>query len=155
MICYSKWGEFQMIQMRWIPGAWRSYTFFDAPNLWSLARLSRTSRTTSKIHWKIWKSMHVVFAHFPSQSASKLSCSLVIPTTRPHIGHAEQTLRDFGAWLRSAPVGPGGKRFVIAGNHDFWLEDSPGGFGWQVSLLRVAGKEGKMRWIPGRTGEIS
>lgn len=38
-------------------------------------------------------------------------------------GHAEQTLRDFGAWLRSAPVGPGGKRFVIAGNHDFWLEE--------------------------------
>ena len=55
-----------------------------------------------------------------------LSCSLVIPPTWPHIGHAEQTLRDFGAWLRSAPVGPGGKRFVIAGNHDFWLEDSGG-----------------------------
>lgn len=37
-------------------------------------------------------------------------------------GHAEKTLRDFGAWLRSCPV-TSKKRFVIAGNHDFWLEE--------------------------------
>lgn len=62
-----------MIQMRWIPGAWRSYTVFDAPHLWSLTRINKKPlRTTSKIHWKIWKSMHVVFAHFPSQSAQLL-----------------------------------------------------------------------------------
>lgn len=39
-------------------------------------------------------------------------------------GHAEKTLRGFGSWLRSCPA-TSGKRFVIAGNHDFWLEDSP------------------------------
>lgn len=130
-----------MIQKRWIPGAWRSYTFFDAPHLWSLTRINKKPlEPPSKIHCKIWKSMHVVFAHFPSQSASKLSCSLVIPTTWRHIGHAEQTLRDFGAWLRSAPVGSGGKRFVIAGNHDFWLEDSRGF--WMTGELAQSGWKG-------------
>ncbi|CAK9018439.1 Metallophosphoesterase MPPED2 (Metallophosphoesterase domain-containing protein 2) [Durusdinium trenchii] len=34
--------------------------------------------------------------------------------------HAEQVLKDFGDWLRSAECA---RRFVIAGNHDFWLEE--------------------------------
>lgn len=35
--------------------------------------------------------------------------------------HAEQVLKDFGDWLRSAECA---RRFVIAGNHDFWLEET-------------------------------
>ena len=47
---------------------------------------------------------------------------LCTPGSHPPAGHAEKTLRDFGSWLRSCPA-TSGKRFVIAGNHDFWLEE--------------------------------
>ena len=57
----------------------------------------------------------------------------------PSAGHAEKTLRDFGRWLRSCPA-TSGKRFVFAGNHDFWLEDSRLGRGW--GRLGLVGNRG-------------
>ncbi|CAJ1371991.1 unnamed protein product [Effrenium voratum] len=36
--------------------------------------------------------------------------------------HAEAVLKDFGDWLRTADTGKCA-RFVIAGNHDFWIEE--------------------------------